>query len=623
MTIDHTPPTALKGAEYIREFARKLPSSAGVYRMLGEKGNVLYVGKAKDLKKRVMSYATKGALPTRTLRMISQTLAMEVITTRSEAEALLVEANLIKELKPVYNILYRDDKSYPYILLSTGHAFPQLQKHRGAQKEKGKYYGPFASVGALNQTLDILQKAFLLRNCSDSTFASRTRPCLQYQIKRCSAPCVGYIDESGYAGLVKDADDFLKGRSRAVQDKMITEMQDLSERQEYEKAAIIRNRIRVLTQVQQEQDFGFGTLEEADVIALARREGHTCIQLFFYRGGQAYGNRSFFPTGTADRGEAEIIESFIGQYYGEHPSPKHLVLSHAPENKELLEEALSLRKEQKVTIHSPQRGDKKEALEQVIRNTEQRLALHLAEREHGDKMLSEVCQLFELPGIPKRIEVYDNSHLSGTHAVGAMIVAGQEGFDKKSYRRFTIRSEELTPGDDYGMMREMLTRRFARLRKEYPAREEGVWPDLLLIDGGAGQLSAALEALKDCGMDDQKVVGIAKGPDRNAGKETFFLPGKEPFQLPPASPVLHYLQRLRNEAHRFAISSHRIKRANAIRTSELDQIGGIGALRKRALLHHFGSSKAVQTASLEELSKVPGISGKVARQIYDFFHPAG
>ncbi len=618
----HPPPSEnpLRGAAYIKEFARKLPSGAGVYRMVGEKGTVLYVGKAKDLKKRVMSYATKGALPTRTLRMIDHTVAMEVISTRSEAEALLVEANLIKELKPVYNILYKDDKSYPYILITKDHTYPQIGKHRGAQKVKGTYFGPFASVGALNQTLDILQKAFLLRNCSDPMFATRSRPCLQYQIKRCSAPCVNHVSEEEYSALVTEAENFLHGKSREIQQKLIAEMQALSDAQEYEKAGRLRDRVRVLTQVQQEHDFGFGTLEEVDVVALVRLEGGTCVQVFFYRGGQAYGNRSFFPSVAQDQTEAEILESFIGQYYATHEPPKHLVLSHMPENQSVIEEALTIRRKQKVTLHIPQRGEKREALQQVLRNTEQTLRLHMAERSHDKQMLGEVAKLFGLMATPRRVEVYDNSHISGTHAVGAMIVAGPEGFDKKSYRRFTIRGTELTPGDDYAMMREVLTRRFSRLAKEHPDKAEGVWPDLLLIDGGLGQLAVAREVLGNLGLHDLPFVGIAKGVNRNAGREHFFQVGKESYQLPVDSAVLHYLQRLRNEAHRFAISSHRIKRANALTTSQLDQIPGIGATRKRALLHHFGSAKSVENASLEEIGKVTGIDSKTARKIFDFFH---
>lgn len=615
-------PSPLVGAAYIRDFAQRLSNEPGVYRMIGADGKVLYVGKAKNLKKRVSTYGNKGALPTRILRMISQTAQMEVITTRSEAEALLVEASLIKQLTPVYNILLRDDKSYPFIHMTGDHDFPQITKHRGAQKRKGRYFGPFASVGAMNQTLAILQRAFLLRPCPDTVFSHRTRPCLQYQIKRCCAPCVGRVSKEDYAALVEQAEAFLSGKSREVQEALTKQMLVYSEAQDYEKAAACRDRIRALTQVQQEQGLSAQGIADADVVALARDGGGCCIQVFFFRGGQAFGNRAFYPAVSAEQESAEILESFLGQFYQNHPAPSEVLLSEATGEMELISEALSLKEGRKVAVLVPRQGARRQLAQQAEANARHALGMHLAQRRSEEKHLAALAERFDLPESPRRIEIYDNSHIMGTHAVGGMVVATPEGFDKKSYRRFTIRHEELTPGDDFGMMREVLSRRFSRLQKEDPGRTGEVWPDLVLIDGGAGQLSVATEVMEELGLSDLPLLAIAKGPDRNAGREQFFLPEKEPFTLPAHDPLLHYLQRLRDEAHRFAISSHRIKRANALRASELDAIPGIGATRKKALLHHFGSAKAVEGATLEELQKTPGINKKTAQQIHDYFRGA-
>lgn len=610
------------GAAYIKEFAARLSGSPGVYRMIGNDGRVLYVGKAKHLKKRVMSYAVKGALPTRILRMVSQTVQMEVITTRSEAEALLVEASLIKQLAPVYNILLRDDKSYPFIFISGDHDFPQISKHRGAQKRKGRYYGPFASVGAVNQALAVLQRAFLLRPCPDTVFSHRTRPCLQYQIKRCSAPCVERISQADYAALVEQADAFLAGKSREVQEALTRQMLEYSASQDYEKAAACRDRIRALTQVQQEQGLSAQGIADADVVAIAREGGGCCVQVFFFRGGQAFGNRAFYPSVSAEQESAEILESFLGQFYQNHPAPAEIYLSEAAAEMEVIGEALSLKEGRKITVTVPRQGARRALAQQAQINARHALGMVLAQRRSEEKHLAALAERFELPEPPGRIEIYDNSHIMGTHAVGAMVVATPEGFDKKSYRRFTIRREEITPGDDYAMTREVFDRRFCRLQKEDPARSGETWPDLVLIDGGMGQLSAAMDVMEELGLSDVPLAAIAKGPDRHAGREQFFLPEKPPFTLPPHDPLLHYLQRLRDEAHRFAVSSHRIKRASALRASELDAIPGIGATRKKALLHHFGSAKAVEEATLEELQKTPGINKKIAQQIHDYFRQA-
>jgi len=609
------------GADTIREHLKQMPTGPGVYRMLDAQGGVLYVGKAKNLRSRVGNYVSASGLSTRIMLMVSHTRGMEIVSTKTEAEAFLLEANLIKKLKPRYNILLRDDKSFPYIRLTVDHDFPQLMKHRGVREGKDSYYGPFASAGAVNETLVILQKAFLLRNCSDAVFKSRLRPCLQYQIKRCSAPCVGYVSKEQYADLLAQARRFLTGKSREVQERMAGEMQEASAGMDYEKAAGLRDRIAVLTRLQHQQAVIRGTLEDADLIALARAGDASCVQVFFFRGGQNYGNKSYFPAHAQDSADAEVLTAFIGQFYSTQPPPRLILVSHALPDAALLEEALTLRSDTKVELHYPERGEKKAAVEQAALNARQSLIRHLSEHATHSQMLEKTALLFGLAQPPARIEVYDNSHIAGTHMVGAMICAGAEGFDKKHYRRFNIRSAELTPGDDYAMLREVLTRRFTRLQKENPERTS--WPDLVLIDGGMGQLSVATQVFADLGVTDQCYAAIAKGPDRNAGREWFHLPGREPFQLPPNDPVLHYLQRLRDEAHRFAIGSHRIKRSNAIRESGLDQIPGIGALRKRALLRHFGSSRGVEAATLGELEKVAGISTKVAEKIYKFFRNEG
>jgi excinuclease ABC subunit C len=605
------------GADVIRESLKDMPQSAGVYRMLDEKGNALYVGKAKNLKNRVSNYVSASGLSLRILRMIAQTRSMEIVTTATEAEAFLLEANLIKKLKPRYNILLRDDKSFPYILLSGDHDFPQITKHRGAQDRKGVYFGPFASAGTVNETLAILQKIFLLRVCSDSVFKSRKRPCLQYQIKRCSAPCVNYIGKEEYAELVAQAERFLSGKSREVQEQFAQQMREASTAMEYEKAAALRDRIAALTRLQHEQNVIAGTLKEADVIALYREGEQACVQVFFFRGGQNFGNKSYFPAHTEQQTEAEILSAFIGQFYASAPVPRTILVSEPLPDSALLEEALALRAGYKTEILHPLRGEKKEVIDQAIRNARQALLSRLAEHATHTQMLAKVGELFGLGAPPARIEVYDNSHNAGSYMVGAMICAGAEGFEKKHYRRFNIRSQELAAGDDYAMLREVLSRRFTRLQREDPARK--LWPDLVLIDGGVGQLSAASQVFADLGVEGLCYVAISKGPDRNAGREWFHMPGRDPFQLPVNDAVLHYLQRLRDEAHRFAIGSHRIKRSRAIRESTLDAIPGIGAARKRALLQHFGSAREVEAATLDELLKVEGIDRKVAEKVYKYF----
>ncbi len=609
----------LSGAAYIRAFAARLGSKPGVYRMIDTQGTILYIGKAKHLKNRVSSYANKGALSTRILRMVDQTTEMQVIETRNEAEALLLEANLIKKHSPRYNILLKDDKSYPYIRLSN-HDFPRITKHRGAQRKKERYFGPFASAGAVQQTIDTLQRAFLLRPCSDSVFKNRSRPCLQYQIKRCSAPCVGHVSKEEYSGLIDQTSDFLKGKSRDVQTQLTEQMQRHSDNMEFEKAAACRDRIKVLTQIQQQQTMYQANLEDADVIACHSASGQTCLQVWFFRGGQHFGNHAYFPANSQDRDITDIITAFIGLYYQNHPIPKQILIERALPDQAILEEALSLHAERSISISVPQRGDKKQLIAQLQKQAENALNLRLAERRSELAHLKAVQALFELKDTPTRIEVYDNSHISGTHAVGGMVCSGLEGFEKNHYRRFTIRNTELTPGDDYAMLREVLTRRFKRLQKEDPERTLGMWPSLLLIDGGKGQMSSTQQVMDELAIHDLPFVCIAKGVDRNAGREQFFMPDKEMFQLPVNDPTLHYLQRLRDEAHRFAISSHRIKRSKAIRASVLDDIAGIGATRKKALMHHFGSAKSVETASLKELQNTPGINEAIAKKIYDYFN---
>ena len=600
------------GRAVIKRYCDTMSGTPGVYRMIDTAGNVLYVGKARHLKNRVSSYLNVGAQNTRIQRMVAQTASMEIISTRSEAEALLLEANLIKKFSPRYNILLKDDKSFPYIFFS-GDEFARISKHRGAKTKKGRYFGPFVAAAAVNETLTLLQKAFLLRSCSDNVFKNRSRPCMLYQIKRCSAPCVGKISKGDYDALVGQAEAFLSGKSRLIQEGMIAEMQALSLGMHYEKARIIRDRLRALAQVQKQPGMD-NAVGDADVIALAREGRACCIQLFSFRGGRNYGNKSWFPVHTASYSDAEIIRTFIGQHYQSHPVPPLILTSHLLDEAALLEEALRLHVDYKVELVHPLRGEKRELVEEVRRNAQEALARSLAMQAGQRELLEGVRELFGLDEVPARIEVYDNSHISGTNAVGAMIVAGPEGFIKSEYRKFNIKREDTVPGDDYAMLREVLTRRFKRLQE---AEEKK--PDLVLIDGGAGQLSTAAGVFADLGVQ-VCYAGIAKGPDRNAGREQFFMPGKEPFQLPPGDPVLHYLQRLRDEAHRFAIGAHRTRRSKTMQISELDTIPSVGPGRKKALLLYFGSAKAVGNASMEELQKVEGISKSTAQVIYNHFH---
>ena len=572
--------------------------------------------------------------------MISSTADMEFITTATETDALLLEANLIKQLKPRYNVLLRDDKSFPYILLTGDHDFPQVLKHRGARSQKGDYFGPFASAGSVTRTLNTLQRAFLLRSCSDSVFESRTRPCLLFQIKRCSAPCTGEISKTDYKGLVDEAHDFLRGKSRKTQDHLLKLMEAASAKLDFEGAALYRDRVRALTQIQSHQGINPQSVTDADVFAVAEDSGQTCVQVFFFRGGQNWGNRAYFPRHDKDVTRAEVLDAFLAQFYDDRPAPAQLLLSEGVEGRTLLAEALTIRGERKVTVSVPARGEKRELVEHALRNATDALARRLAESATQRKLLSEMVTLFNLESPPQRIEIYDNSHIQGTNQVGGMVVAGPEGFLKNQYRKFNIKEGEIEPGDDYGMMRQVLTRRFSRLLKESvktgdnaeedlngPSTEDALemrraqgWPDIILIDGGQGQLSVTMEVMRDLGITDVTVVSIAKGPDRNAGRERFFMPGRPPFSLPEKSPVLFYLQRLRDEAHRFAIGSHRARRAKQAHENPLDNVPGVGASRKRALLHHFGSAKAVSRAGLADLLTVEGISEKVARAVYDHFH---
>ena len=612
-----------KGHRVIQSYLRTIDASPGVYRMLDEQARVLYVGKARNLKARVSSYARPTGHSGRIARMISETASMMFLTTRTETEALLLEQNLIKQLKPRYNVLLRDDKSFPNILVSRAHSFPQIKKHRGAKKEKGNYYGPFASAGAVNRTLNQLQKVFLLRNCSDSTFESRTRPCLLYQIKRCSAPCVGHIDEPGYAQLVKDAEEFLRGRTTKVQAELAEAMEAASAALEFERAAALRDRIRALTQVQQAQGINPRGVAEADVIALHLDGGQACVQVFFIRAHQNWGNRDYYPRTGSGADAAEILEAFVGQFYDNKDPPRLLLLSHDIENRDLIEEALSGKAGRNVSVSVPQRGEKLELVAGALRNARESLARKMSETATQAKLLRGVAEAFDLDGPPARIEVYDNSHIQGAHAVGAMIVAGPDGFLKSQYRKFNIKDETLTPGDDFGMMKEVLTRRFKRLLKEDPDRESDAWPGLLLIDGGAGQVSAVQEILSELGVEDIAMVGVAKGIDRDAGKEEFHRTGKPVKALRHNDPVLYFVQRLRDEAHRFAIGTHRAKRSKAVGATPLDEVPGVGATRKRALLSHFGSAKAVSRAGLADLKAVDGVSDALAETIYDFFHEKG
>ncbi len=624
MTASTDPESSTQATGYacIQRYAKTLDSSPGVYRMLDGDSRVLYVGKARNLKARVSNYTRPGHSG-RIEKMIAATASMMFLTTRTETEALLLEQNLIKQLKPKYNVLLRDDKSFPNILVAKDHAFPQIKKHRGAKKEKGAYFGPFASAGAVNRTLNQLQKAFLLRNCSDSMFDSRTRPCLLYQIKRCSGPCVGLISEADYRESVKDAERFLSGRSTKVQEDLAAQMMAASEAMEFERAAGLRDRIRALTQVQTSQGINPRGVAEADVIGLYMDSGQACVQVFFIRANQNWGNRDFYPRVGPDVSQAEAMEAFLGQFYDNKEPPRQLILSDAIENADLMQEALSEKAGRKVEILVPQRGEKQELIAGALRNARESLARRMSESATQAKLLRGVAEAFDLDAPPNRIEVYDNSHIQGTNAVGGMIVAGPEGFMKNAYRKFNIRGDDLTPGDDFGMMKEVLTRRFTRLQKEDPDRDKGHWPDLLLIDGGAGQVSAVHEIMAQHGVEDIPMVGVAKGVDRDHGKEEFHRIGQRPFALKRNDPVLYFIQRLRDEAHRFAIGTHRAKRAKAVGATPLDEIPGVGAARKRALLTHFGSAKAVSRANLADLKAVEGISAGLAQKVYDFFHDKG
>jgi excinuclease ABC subunit C len=619
---ENTPNTATKGTglEVLSEALKTLPGSPGVYRMLNGAGEPLYVGKAKNLKKRVSSYTRIDRMPLRLQRMVMETRHLEVITTHTEAEALLLESNLIKQLKPRYNILLRDDKSFAYIKVTGDHPFPRIMKHRGKRAQPHTYFGPFASAGAVNQTLTTLQKIFLLRSCSDNVFANRSRACLLHQIKRCSAPCVDKITPSEYAELINQSELFLKGSSADIQETLSKKMEQAAEQLDFESAAEFRDRIRALTHVQGRQDINSHLLGNSDVIAIHRDGAQSCIQVFFFRGGQNFGNRAYYPSHSAEDADGAILEAFMGQFYESAIAPHNVLTSHTPDNRKVLAEALSIRAGYKVTLNIPQRGDKRKVVEHALLNAKDALGRRLAESSAQRKLLDGIAELFDLGPSPTRIEVYDNSHTSGANMVGAMIVSGPNGLEKSAYRKFNIKSTDLTLGDDYGAMREVLSRRFARAQKEDPDRTQGHWPDLILIDGGAGQLSSAESALAELGIDDLTVVAISKGPDRDAGREEFHLPGRSPFTLPPSHTVLYFLQRLRDEAHRFAISAHRAKRSKTLTKSELDEIPGIGGARKKALLHRFGSAKAIAQAGIEDLSAVNGISAGLAKRIYDHFH---
>lgn len=609
------------GAAVIQRYLPTLPMGPGVYRMLDARGDVLYIGKARSLRKRVTSYTKLQGLTIRIQRMVRQVCSVEVTTTHTEAEALLLEANLVKQVQPPFNVLLKDDKSFPYILVARDHPYPAITKHRGARDIPGDYFGPFASTGAVHVTLNAMSRAFPLRSCSDSEFAGRSRPCLQYQIKRCTAPCVGRISEADYAKVVDEAKGFLSGTNRQVLDIWQGRMQQAADQRDYETAAELRDRIRALAHITQKQDINIADIENADVIAVHAEGGLVCIQIFFFRAGQNFGNRSYFPAHTRDVEISEVLDAFIGQFYAQREAPRLILLNEPVQNAELIEEALSNHSGHKVELHVPQRGTKRDLVDYAVTNARDALRRRLAEAASQQQLLQGVADLFGLEAPPQRIEVYDNSHIMGRHAVGAMIVAGPEGLRKNAYRKFNIRGEDIEPGDDYGMMREVLTRRFQRLLKE--DAEDGNaadWPDLLLIDGGKGQLAAVMQVMQELGVEDVPVVGIAKGPDRNAGREQFFLPGREPFMLEPRHPVLFFLQRLRDEAHRFAIGTHRTKRAKDQIRSPLDEIAGIGAARKKALLLHFGSAKAVSRAGLADLEAVPGISEAVAKRVYDHFH---
>ena len=637
---DSAPGSLARGRAAILRYVKLAPLSPGVYRMIDAEGDVLYVGKAKSIRKRITAYARPAGHDSRISRMIAATSEIEFVSTRTETEALLLEANLIKRLRPRFNVLLRDDKSFPYILITKDHAAPQILKHRGARNRPGDYYGPFASVWAVNRTITALQRAFLIRSCSDAVYESRTRPCLLFQIKRCAAPCTGEIVPDDYAELVREARNFLSGRSGAVKEELAAEMEKASEALDFERAAIYRDRLAALSAIQSQQGINLRGVEEADVFAIHQAGGFNCVQVFFFRTGQNWGNRAYFPK--ADRGlpADEVLASFLAQFYDDKPCPRLILLSEEIPERALLAEALSTKNGYAVDVAVPQRGEKRDVIAHALANAREALGRKLAETSSQQKLLRDLAETLGLPAPPRRIEVYDNSHIAGTNAVGAMIVAGPEGFRKNQYRKFNIRSAALTPGDDYGMMREVLERRFRRLRDENPRAvpdagaaaerderdrdgsdgEESPWPDLVLIDGGQGQLAAARETLAALGIADMPLVAVAKGVDRDAGRETFFVPGREPFRLPPRDPILYFVERLRDEAHRFAIGSHRQKRRRDIRESGLQEIPGIGPTRKRALLHHFGTLKAIERASLADLARVPGVSADIARKIYDYFH---
>ena len=609
------------GQEVIQAYLKTLDGSPGVYRMLNAKGEVLYVGKARNLKARVSSYARDHGHSARIARMVFETASMMFLTTRTETEALLLEQNLIKQLKPRYNVLLRDDKSFPNILIGKDHPFPQIKKHRGKKTEKGSYFGPFASGGAVTRTLNQLQKVFLLRNCTDSMFEGRTRPCLQYQIKRCAAPCVGKVDGPTYAALVQDAELFLQGKTTAVQADLAKQMSTASEAMEFERAASLRDRIKALTQVQQSQGINPRGVEQADVIALHLDHGQACVQVFFIRAHQSWGNRDFYPKTGAGAEEPEIMEAFLAQFYDDKDPPPLILLSHPVENPDLVGQLLSERAGRKVELAVPLRGEKAELLENAARNARESLARRMSESSTQNTLLRGLAEAFDLDAPPMRIEVYDNAHIQGSDAVGGMIVAGAEGFLKSQYRKFNIKSAAGANSDDFGMMREVMTRRFERLLKEDPDRKSDAWPDLLLIDGGAGQISAVTGILADLGVEDIAVVGVAKGIDRDAGKEEFHRTGLPVMALPRNDPVLYFIQRLRDEAHRWANGAHRAKRAKAVSITPLDDIPGVGAMRKRALLAHFGSAKAVSRAGVPDLMAVGGISQAMAEAIYNYFNP--
>jgi excinuclease ABC subunit C len=618
LNVDNILP--LVGVAAIETALETMPGNPGVYRMLDVKGDALYVGKARNLRKRVASYTQLARLPERLRRMVNDTAAMEIVTTHTEAEALLLEANLIKRLKPRYNILLRDDKSYPWLMLTEDHPYPQIAKHRGAQVRAGSYWGPFASALAVKDTVKALQRVFLIRTCADTVFATRNRPCILYQIKRCSAPCVGRISEDDYGTLVQQAKSFLSGKSGAVQKDLAAEMERASEHLEFEHAASLRDRIRGLSHIQGNDVINPASLTDADVIALHQEAGQSCVQVFFIRGGRNNGNRSFFPSHAKGEEAGQVLTAFIAQFYDDKPVPPLLLLSHAPDEVLLLSEALSLKADQKITLLVPQRGEKHDVVKHAQTNAREALERKLAETAGQGKLLAATAELFGLPEVPKRIETYDNSHIGGTSAYGVMVVAGPEGPVKSAYRKFAIKSA-LTPGDDFAMMREVLHRRFTRALVEDAARESEAWPDLVIIDGGAGQLSAAAAIFADLGISDIPLVAISKGPDRDAGREWFHMEGRPAFQLPPRDPVLYFLQRLRDEAHRFAITTHRNSRSKKIATSELDEVPGIGAARKRALLMHFGSARGVKSAGLKDLEAVGGINRATARAVYAYFHP--